>query len=95
VTPVETPVPERLTDWGLPVALSAIASAAERLPAAEGLNVTLIVQLAPAATLEPQLLDWAKSLALTPKTAMLVMLRAELPALVRVTGRAELAAPTA
>ena len=82
---MDVPVPERLTDWGLPVALSVIATAAERLPAAEGLNVTLIVHLAPAATLDPQLLDWAKSPALTPKTAMLVMLKAELPALVRVT----------
>ena len=85
MTPVETPVPERLTDWGLPVALSVMARAAPRLPAAVGLKVALIVQLAPAATELPQLLVWAKSLALTPKTAMLVTLKAELPELVRVT----------
>ena len=45
----------------------------------------LIVQLAPAATLEPQVLVWAKSLALAPESATLVMLKAALPELVRVT----------
>jgi hypothetical protein len=84
-TPVETPVPERLTDWGLPAALSVMARAAERLPPTVGLKVTLMVHLAPAATEVPQLLDWAKSLALTPKSAMLVTLKAALPELVRVT----------
>jgi len=78
-------VPVRLTLCGLPVALSVMARAAARPPAAEGVKVTLMVQLAPAATLDPQLLVWAKSLALVPKTAMLEMLRAELPELVRVT----------
>src|ERR1035437_10307219 len=77
--------PETLTVWGLPVALSAMAMAAMRVPAAVGLKVTLMVQLAPAATLDPQLLVWAKSLALAPDTAMLVTLKAELPELVRVT----------
>ena len=82
---MDVPVPERLTDWGLPVALSVMARAAARLPAAEGANLMLIVQLAPAASELPQLLVWAKSLALEPKTAMLVTLKAELPELVRVT----------
>ena len=82
---VLAPVPERLTAWGLPVALSVKAIFAARLPLTEGLNVTLMVQLAPAATLDPQLLVWAKSLALVPETAMLVTLKAELPELVRVT----------
>ena len=82
---MDIPVPERLTDWGLPVALSLMASEAARLPGAEGVKVTLIVQLAPAATEMPQLLVWAKSLALVPKTAMLVTLKAELPELLRVT----------
>ena len=44
------PVPERLTLCGLPVALSVRVTAAVRVPAAVGLKVTLIVQLAPAAT---------------------------------------------
>ena len=78
------PVPERLTLCGLPVALSVRVTAAVRVPAAVGLKVTLIVQLAPAATLDPQLLVCAKSLALAPETAMLVMLKAALPELVRV-----------
>jgi hypothetical protein len=82
---MEVPVPERLTAWGLPVALSVRVRAAVRVPVAVGVKVTLIVQLAPAATLDPQLLVWAKSLALVPKTAMLVTLKAEFPELVRVT----------
>ena len=85
MAPVEMPVPERLTDWGLPAALSVMARAAARLPAADGVKVTLIVQEAPAETLDPQLLVWEKSLALAPKTATLVILNAALPELVRVT----------
>ena len=85
MAPVEMPVPERLTDWGLPVALSVMARAAERLPAAAGVNLTPMVQLAPAATVVPQLLLWAKSAALVPKTAMLEIFNAELPELLRVT----------
>ena len=61
-----------------------IASEAARLPAAEGVKVMLIVQLAPAARERPQLLVWAKSLALAPENARLVMLKAALPELVRV-----------
>jgi hypothetical protein len=49
-------VPVRLTDCGLPEALSVIVKLAVRLPAAVGVNVTLMVQFAPAATLEPQVL---------------------------------------
>ena len=60
------PVPERLTLWGLPLRLSAMLRAAVAAPLAEGLKVTLIVQLAPAATELPQLLVSAKSLALCP-----------------------------
>ena len=78
------PVPERLTVWGLPAALSVTMTAAVRVPCAAGLKVTLMVQLAPAATLDPQLLVWAKSLALVPETAMLVTLKSALPELVRV-----------
>ena len=50
------PVPERLTVWGLPLALSAMLSAAVRAPLADGVKVTLIVQLAPATTELPQVL---------------------------------------
>ena len=48
------PVPERLRDWGLPLALSVKLTEADRLPLAVGSNVTLTVQLAPAATELPQ-----------------------------------------
>jgi len=50
------PVPKRLTVCGLPLALSVMLTAAVRLPLAEGMNVTLIVQLAPGATELPQVL---------------------------------------
>jgi len=78
------PVPERLTVCGLPLALSVMLTEAVRLPLAEGLNVTLIVQLLPAATELPQVLVWAKSLALVPVSARLVMLKAALPVLPKV-----------
>ena len=48
------PVPVKPTDCGLPEALSVMLTEALRVPVAVGLNVTLIEQLAPAATLVPQ-----------------------------------------
>jgi len=57
---------------------------AVKAPAAAGLKVTLIVQLAPEATLDPQVLVSAKSLALVPETAMLLTLKAPFPELVSV-----------
>ena len=50
------PVPERLTVWGLLAALSVMVREATRPPLAAGVKVTLMVQLAPAATELPQLL---------------------------------------
>jgi hypothetical protein len=58
---------------------------AVRLPLAEGVNVTLIVQFPPAATELPQLLVCEKSPAFVPVIATLVMLNTVLPPLVRVT----------
>ena len=78
------PVPVRLTVCGLPVALSARVRDAVRVPLAAGVNVTLIVQLFPATTLDPQLFVWAKSLVLVPERAMLVTLKVALPVLFRV-----------
>jgi len=95
VATMEVPVPERLTDWGLPVALSVMARAALRLPLAVGVKVTLRVQFDPAARELPQLLVWAKSPALEPKTATLVRVKVALPVLVRVTDLVELVMPTA
>ena len=39
------PVPVRATLWGLPTALSVTVSDPGRIPAAVGVNVTLMVQL--------------------------------------------------
>src|ERR1035438_2761432 len=69
--------------------------AAVRDPLTVGVKVTLIVQLAPAATLAPQLLLWPKSPGLVPATARLVIVKAALPVLLRVTACTALAAPTA
>ena len=71
---------------GLPLALSEMLTEAMRFPMAEGVNDTMIVQLAPAASELPQLLvGGTKSLALAPVTAMLVMVKTALPVLLRVT----------
>lgn len=66
------PTPLSATFCGLPEALSIMLTAAMRLPNEVGLNVMLIVQLAPVAS-EPSH-DWvcAKSPALLPVIAMLV-----------------------
>ena len=48
------PIPERLTVCGLPGALSAIFNEAVRLPGRVGVKMTLIEQLPPAATEDPQ-----------------------------------------
>ena len=52
----DAPVPDRGTVWGLPDALSKTDTKALRAPAAVGVNVTLMVQLPPDATLLPQVL---------------------------------------
>ena len=49
------PVPDRVADCGLPPPLSLICRLVVRAPVAEGLNVTLIVQLPLAATVPTQL----------------------------------------
>jgi hypothetical protein len=72
------------------VALSATASVPVTVLATVGVKVTLIVQLAPAATLEPQLFVWANGAA----ALMLVMVSAEPPVLRSVTACAALVPPT-
>ena len=89
------PLPDKLTACGLPLALSLMLSEAVSLPLAVGVNVTLIVQLAPAASELPQVLVWAKALALAPVIATLVMLNVAVPLFVRVTVEAALLVPTA
>ena len=75
------PDPVRGTARGLPLALSVIVSVPVRDPITVGVNVTLMAQVAPAATLAPQVFVWAKS----PVTTMEVIARAVLPLFVRVT----------
>lgn len=79
------PVPVSETVCGLPAALSVIETEAVRMPFAVGLKVTLMLQLAPAATLVPQVFVCEKSVELVPVTPMLVIVRVALPVLVRVT----------
>ncbi len=75
------PVPISATVCGLPGALSEMVMLPLRAPPAVGVNVTLIAQLAPAATLAPQLLVCAKS----PLAPMLAMLSAAEPVFDSVT----------
>ena len=70
--------------------MSEIASDAERAPEAPGVNRIVIVQLFPAASEVLHVLASVKSLASFPVKAMLVMVKAVLPVLVRVTSRGEL-----
>ena len=75
------PVPLKVTLWIELLALSVIVSVPVRLPAAVGVKVTEILQLAVAARLLPQVLVSAKS----PVAAIEVMVSAAVPELVRVT----------
>ena len=50
-----TPVPVNAAFWGLPLALSVTDRVPVRVPVAIGLKLTLILQLAPAPKLPPQL----------------------------------------
>ena len=73
------PVPVRETVCGLPGALSVIERLAVRVLMPLGVNVTFIVQLAPAATELPQLLVSAKSPEFVPVKLILVILSAIVP----------------
>jgi hypothetical protein len=87
-------VPASVTLWTLPtrpLLLSVMVNVPPRAPATVGTKVTLIVQLALAATLDPQVFVWAKS----PLAAMLAMASAPLPVLFRVTVCAAEVDPTA
>lgn len=87
------PVPLRATLCVLPatpLSLSVMVSVPVRVPVAAGVKVTLIVQLAAAATLAPQLLVWAKS----PLVATEETVRGPVPMLVSVTGWGALGVPT-
>ena len=59
-------------------------TAAVSAPKAAGLNVTVITQEPPPATLVPQVLAWLKELASVPVMATLVKVSAVVPLLVSV-----------
>jgi hypothetical protein len=84
------PVPVSRPVRGLPGALSFTVNVSILGPVAVGVNVTSIVQLAPAPRLLPQLLVWANS----PVVAMLLIVADELVLLVSVTTCAALGMPT-
>jgi len=87
-------VPESATSCGLPGALSVTLKDALRAPVAVGLNVTLKVQLAPAAKEAPQVCVCKKFPALVPVIAIELIVSAAVPTLVRVTVLAALVVPT-
>ena len=84
-TEKSSPVPDSATLCGLPAALSVMLKAADRAPPAVGLNVTLIVQLAPALRELPQLSVCAKSFVSLPVIAMPLMVSAALPVFFKLT----------
>jgi hypothetical protein len=94
ITAGVTPVPVRATFCGLPAALSVILTLADRVPAAVGLNVTLMEQFAPAATLPPHVLVCAKSPAFAPAIEMLAIVSVAVPVLDRFTICTPLVVPT-
>ena len=95
LTAEETPEPVSAAVCGLPGASSLTERVAVRDPVSDGVNVTLIVQLDPGATLPGQLLVWAKSLAFVPPIAIAVTFTVVLPVLENVKGCDGLVVPTA
>jgi len=90
VEAVSVPVPERLTACGLPRPVYQMLIEALRLPLAEGVNFTLIVQPLPAASDLPHVVVSAKLLPLVPWIERLVIKKAAVLVLLRVTVRAAL-----
>ena len=90
--PTIVPVPDRGTDCGLPLALSVIASAAERFPEAVGVNVAFTVVLLPGVTvMGVALAVKAKSPAFVPVSARLEITKLPVPELLIVIAVGELA----
>src|SRR3984957_12850821 len=90
---VPTPVSE--TVCGLLLALSEITRLAVRVPVAEGVKVMPMVHASPGGTLDPQSFDCPKSDEFVPFPKMLVMVRAVLWLLVRITFCVALVVPIA
>ena len=91
---VETPEPLRISVSGLSDALSLNVTLPERVPLAEGVNVTVIVQEAPTARLVGQLLVCVKSLEFKPWTWRKLKVRVATPLFVSVTVCTALVVPT-
>jgi hypothetical protein len=90
VAAAATPVPFSDTACGLAAALSVIEIEPVGVPAAVGVKVTEMVQLAPAATLVPQVLVSAK----LDEAAILLIVRVAVPVFFKVTVWAALVVPT-
>jgi hypothetical protein len=90
------PPPLRLTDCGLPVALSAKVRLALRTPLTAGVKVTLTEQVPLDATVAPEQVSLliAKSLGFAPPIVTVEMVRFAVPLLVTVSVCAALGAPT-
>jgi hypothetical protein len=84
----------RPTVCGLTGSESLIVNVPVRVPTAVGLNFTPIVQDAPRARLDPQVLVCEKSPLFVPAMLMLEMLNAVVPRFVKVTLLAALVVPT-
>jgi hypothetical protein len=89
-----TPVPLIATLWGLPLPLSVIFTADDRLPVLVGMKITLMVQLAFTAKDEGQVLVSEKSPALALDILTLVIDNDTVPVLVSVITWAALPTPT-
>lgn len=87
---MSVPVPDKFTVCGLFAALSEMTSVPVLLPAAVGVNVTLIVQLAETANVDPHVLATAKG----PVDLIEAMVSCALPLLVSDIGCGELVVPT-
>src|SRR5690349_20474016 len=79
---------------GLPLPLSAIVTAALRLPAAVGRKLTLTLHVPPGASTTGQLFVWEKSPGLEPEMAMPASVRSPPPVFVSVAVCAGVVVPT-
>ena len=80
------PVPVKLTVCVPGLALSVMVSVPVRVPAAEGVKVTLMVQLEPALTLEPQLLAGKRKKSFVPAVTAMLVIDSALVGALSVTG---------
>jgi len=89
------PVPLRAKVWGLLLPLSVMLRVATSEPTTEGVRVTEILQVAPTATVAPQVVVLEKSPEFVPVMEIAEMVNVPPVLLVRVTVREELGTPTA